>query len=69
MAGQNPTVDEANKMIADADESGTGLLMYSDMMPIVEKYWRSYENFWDEVKEACLAFGKKYFQFYSFKIK
>lgn len=33
------------------------MLMFSDMLPIVEKYWRSYENYERELKEACLAFG------------
>lgn len=33
------------------------MLMFSDMLPIVEKYWRNYENYTDELKEACLAFG------------
>lgn len=31
--------------------------MFSDMLPIVEKYWRNYENYAFELKEACLAFG------------
>jgi hypothetical protein len=29
------------------------------MLPIVEKYWRSYENYYDELKQACLAFDKQ----------
>ena len=34
-------------------------LPYKDMLPIVEKYWRSYENYYDELKQACLAFDKQ----------
>ena len=37
------------------------MLMFSDMIPIVEKYWRNYENYERELKEACLAFGMNYF--------
>jgi hypothetical protein len=44
-------------MIAEADEPGTGMLMFNEMLPIIEKYWRSYENYQAELKEACLAFG------------
>ena len=29
------------------------------MIPIVEKYWRNYENYYDELKQACLAFDKQ----------
>jgi len=29
------------------------------MIPIVEKYWRNYENYYEELKEACLAFDKQ----------
>ena len=37
---------------------GTGMLMYSDMLPIVEKYWRNYDNYVEELKDACLAFDR-----------
>jgi hypothetical protein len=33
------------------------MVMFTDMIPIVEKYWRNYENYTVELKEACLAFG------------
>jgi Ca2+-binding EF-hand superfamily protein len=56
-AGQNPTNHETDRMIAEADEPGTGMLMFNEMLPIIEKYWRSYENYQAELKEACLAFG------------
>ena len=57
MAGQNPTQEEASKMNAEADEQGTGMIMFSDILPIAEKYWRSYDNCTEELREACLAFG------------
>lgn len=33
------------------------MIMFSEMLSIVEKYWRNYENYTQELKEACLAFG------------
>lgn len=64
MAGQNPTVEECNLMIEEAEEPGTGMLMLEDLIKICEKYWKNYENYTLELKEACLAFGKsqKYFK-------
>lgn len=58
MAGQNPTVEECNLMIEEAEEPGTGMLMFEDLINICQKYWRNYENYTQELKEACLAFGK-----------
>lgn len=81
MAGQNPTMEEANKMINEAEESGdytswrkfallnlvpsnsnqykidTGMIMFNDLVQIVEKYWKNYENYEQELREACNAFG------------
>lgn len=58
MAGQNPTVEECNLMINEAEEPGTGMLMFEDLIKICEKYWKNYQNYGQELKEACLAFGK-----------
>lgn len=32
--------------------------MYDELLPIAEKFWRNYENYIEELKEACLAFDK-----------
>ena len=40
------------------DTEGSGMLMFNDIIPILDKYWRNYENYQQELKEACLAFGK-----------
>ena len=59
LAGQNPTVAQADSMIAEADADGTGMLMFSDMVPILEKYWRNSIIFESEIRDACRAFDKK----------
>ena len=55
MCGQNPTNHEASRMTEESDEAGTGMIMFADILPIIEKYWRSYENYAEELKEACLG--------------
>ncbi|CAF0929040.1 unnamed protein product [Brachionus calyciflorus] len=59
MAGQNPTIEDCNKMIAEAEEPGTGMLMFEDLEKICEKYWRNYENYALELREACVAFDRQ----------
>ena len=59
MAGQNPTVSQAESMIAEADADGTGMLMFSDVVTILEKYWRNPIIFESELREACATFDKK----------
>ncbi len=41
------------------------MLMFNDIIPIVEKYWRDYENYQDDLKQACSAFGKIIKKIYS----
>jgi Ca2+-binding EF-hand superfamily protein len=65
MAGQNPTNNEASRMIEIAEEPGTGMLMFNEMLPIIEKFWRSYENYADELKEACIGNKSKIKKFVS----
>jgi hypothetical protein len=36
---------------------GTHMLMFNDIIPIVEKYWKNYDNYVDDMKKACSAFG------------
>jgi Ca2+-binding EF-hand superfamily protein len=55
MAGQNPTNHEASRMIELAEEPGIGMITFREMLPIIEKFWRSYENYAEELKEACLG--------------
>ena len=38
-------------------KEGSGMLMFNDIIPIVDKFWKNYENYQQELKEACLAFG------------
>ena len=59
MAGQNPTLAQSESMIAEADADGTGMLMFSDVVTILEKYWRNPIIFESELREACAAFDKK----------
>ena len=33
------------------------MLMFNDIIPIVEKYWKNYDNYVDDLKQACSAFG------------
>ncbi len=33
-------------------------ISFEMLVPIIEKYWKSYQNYEAELKEACLAFGK-----------
>ncbi len=44
--------------------SDTGMVMFNDLVQIVEKYWKNYENYEQELREACNAFGK-----YKFKLE
>jgi hypothetical protein len=55
MAGQNPTNHETSRMIELAEELGTGMIMFNEMLPILEKFWRSYANYAEELKEACIG--------------
>ena len=33
------------------------MCMFNEVIAISQKYWRSYDNYEEELKEACLAFG------------
>lgn len=62
MAGQNPTLAEEQQLIEDGRvfiSEGSGMLMFNDIIPIVDKYWKNYENYIEELKGACLAFDKQ----------
>lgn len=34
------------------------MVMFNDLVQIVEKYWKNYENYEQELRDACNAFDK-----------
>ena len=44
--------------ICNFENKDTGMIMFNDLVQIVEKYWKNYENYEQELREACNAFGK-----------
>lgn len=56
LAGQNPTNEEVEKILEDANAPGT-MIDVNDLLSIAEKHWKSYSSFEPDLRQACLAFG------------
>jgi hypothetical protein len=57
LAGQNPTNEEIEKILEDANAPGT-MIDVNDLLSIAEKHWKLYGSFEIDLKQACLAFGR-----------